>query len=91
MEPSVLTPIIHPNGDSKATVVARLAIAYRSLQAAAEAVRRCAPHGRNFEPEPGRHARYHAQHLARLHHLDAVMASVLAEVHQIDADSPGRP
>ena len=86
----VVTPIIHLNGNSKQSLLDALKEAYRAVRAAMDALRQCAPNGRNFYPEPGRLQRAEAQHRARQEHLQAVYASLEAEAIAIQDESPDR-
>jgi hypothetical protein len=84
--PAVVTPIIHMNGDRRETLLAQLEQAYRAVSHAMDALRQCAPNGRNYYPEPGRMQKAEAQHQARMEHLRAVYASLEAEAIQIDQE-----
>ena len=83
----IVTPIIHPNGDRRETLMARLEAAMDAVSAAMDTLRACAPNGRNFYPEAGRMTQADAQHRARQAHLQAVYDSLEQEAIQIDATS----
>jgi hypothetical protein len=86
----VITPIIHLNGNRKETLIANLEEAYRALRTAQDALRECAPNGRNYYPEPGRLAQAEAQYRTRQEHLQAVCDSLLVEVEKIEEEYPTR-
>ena len=79
----VITPIIHPNGDSYDTLVAHLERAYRATRAAMEALRPCIPQRRNVYPAPGTWEKAAEQHRARHDHLRLVCQSLRAETAQM--------
>lgn len=82
----IVTPIVHPNGDRRETLLDNLETLYKALQAADLALAVCSSNSRNFYPEPGRWERYQTQHTERQHHLRALMDSVVAEAEQIDEE-----
>ena len=43
---ALVTPILHPNGDRPEVLLASLECAYRTVRAAIEAVRQCAPNAK---------------------------------------------
>jgi len=83
MIPPIVTPIIHLNGDRAETLVAALEHAYTAVQEAIEALRQCAPNGRNYYPEPGLLERAQIQYSTRQTHLEAVRYSLQAEATAI--------
>ena len=83
---ALVTPILHLNGDRPEVLLARLEEAFRAVRTAIEAVRQCAPNGRNFYPDPGRLARAQAQHDERLVRLWAVEQSISQEAMAIQRD-----
>ena len=85
--PDVITPIIHLNDDRRETLLEQLKRACLAVGDAMEALRQCAPNGRNYYPEPGRMQRAEAQHQTRMEHLLAVYTSLEAEAIQIDEES----
>jgi len=85
--PKVITPIIHRNGDRRETLLENIEHAYRAVRAAQDALRHCAPNGRNFYPEPGRMTLAEAQHRTRQEHLQAVLQSLSAEAEQIQDEA----
>ena len=76
---TIVTPIIHPNGDSAEVLLTNLKEAFRAVRAAIEAVYSCAPNGRNYYPEPGRFKRALVQNDERLAKLLAVKQSIRDE------------
>ena len=82
----IITPIIHINGDKREVLVASLKTLYNALRATKDALRACAPNNRNFYPIPGRMALALAQHWERREHVTALIASVSAEMLQLDDD-----
>ena len=86
----IITPIIHLNGDRKATLVNALETAYDALSAAERALCACAPNGRNYYPDPGRYEKAERQHVARLAHLAALLASLEGEMNAIQRENPER-
>ena len=84
---TIITPIIHLNGDRRETLQNKLEAAYAAVCAAMDALRQCAPNGRNFYPEPGRMSKAETQHQARMEHLGAVYRSLEAESIQIDKEN----
>jgi hypothetical protein len=87
MQEPIVTPIIHPNGDRKDTLIANLKYAYRVTMAAMDALQQCAPNGRNYYSEPGRLQRAKAQHRRRQAHLHAVLDELRTEADQIEAET----
>lgn len=81
----VVAPIIHPNGDRAATLIANLEHAYKAVRAAMLALREIAGNKRNFYVEDGRWEAYREQHEARVAHLKAVESSVVEELKAIQA------
>jgi len=79
----IITPIIHMNGDRREVLMGCLEQAYDAVGIAMDALRQCAPNGRNFYPEPGRMQLAEAQHRERQEHLRAVYESLEAEAIQI--------
>jgi hypothetical protein len=84
---NIVTPIIHLNGDRRETLLDNLERAFRAVRAAMDALRQCAPNGRNYYPEPGRLQRAERQHRERQEHLQAVYQSLEAEAIQIDDET----
>lgn len=84
---SVVTPIIHMNGDCREVLVDRLEVAYAAVNAAMDALRECCPHGRNYYPEPGRMVLALVQHRMRQEHLKVVSDSLEAEAIQIQKEN----
>lgn len=84
---TVVTPIIHLNGDRKETLLDNLLVAYKALRAAKLALQQYVPNARNYRT--GCHMREaRAQHLARLGALEAIMASLEAEATGIQRAYP---
>ena len=81
----IVLPILHPNGDRPETLLATLETACAAVGAAMDALRQCAPNGRNFDPVPGRMQQAEAQHRARQEHLMAVLTSLGAEAKGISS------
>ena len=79
----IVLPVLHPNGDRPETLLDNLETAYAAVRAAMDALRQCAPNGRNFYPVPGRMQQAEAQHRARQEHLMAVLTSLGAEAKGI--------
>ena len=84
---TVITPIIHLNGDRRETLLAQLTTAYRAVSDAMNWLSQCTPNGRNYYPEPGRLQLAEHQHHARMQHLQAVYKSLEAEAIQIMRES----
>jgi hypothetical protein len=80
MDPNVILPIIHLNGDRKETLVRHIEAAFDALSAAYDALKDCAPNGRNYYPAPGRMEDALAQHIARQEAVVGVMDSLCAEL-----------
>jgi hypothetical protein len=83
----IVTPIVHRNGDRQETLLDTLETAYHAVRAAMDALRTCAPNGRNYYPEPGRLVLAEAQHRARQEHLHVVLESLEAEAGGIQRES----
>lgn len=79
----VITPIIHRNGDTPNTLVARLEEVWHALWKAKEALDACSPHTRNFYPTPGLFELYLVQHEERHHHVQIVIDSLEEEITHI--------
>ena len=77
------TPFIHPNGDRRETLLDRLETAYSAVNDAMDALRYCAPNGRNAYPVAGLMERLEAQHRQRQECLSAVIDSIEAEVSSL--------
>jgi len=85
--PAVITPIIHLNGDRREALMAQLEHAYHAVSAAMDALRQCAPNGRNYYPEVGRFDKAETQYEGRMAHLRAVRDSLQAEVIKIQQEA----
>lgn len=85
---AVVLPVIHLNGDRKATLVGHLEAAYRAVHHALECLQDGAPNARNYYPQPGLYEQARAQHRWRQAQLQAVLKSLEAEVAGIEAASP---
>lgn len=72
-------PFVHMNGDRRETLLTNLENAYTAVMAAMDAMRQCAPNGRNAYPQPGLMQRLEAQHRTRQEYLQAVADSLEAE------------
>ena len=79
-------PTLHMNGTSKEELVGNLCAAITALNDAYEAMKQCAPHGRDYYPQ-GSNALKKAtdEHLARLRLVDQVKLEMEALVNAIDA------
>lgn len=76
---SVAVPFVHLNGSSRESLLENLEAAYSAVNAALDALRQCAPNGRDAYPVPGLMERLTAQHRQRQEHLQAVADSLEAE------------
>ena len=83
--PEVVLPVLHPNGDRPETLLGSLENAYAAVGAAMDALRQCAPNGRNFYPVPGRMQQAEVQHRTRQVHLITVLTSRVAEAQGISS------
>ena len=83
----MLLPTIHSNGTSKAELVEGLCRASNALDLAYQALKACAPNGRDFYPQgAGALEAATAEHMDRLRRLDAVKRDVDAltlAIHRI--------
>ena len=77
------TPFVHINGDRRETLLDRLETAYSAVNAAMDALRHCAPNGRNAYPVDGLMERLQAQHRQRQECLQAVLDSIEAEAKSL--------
>jgi hypothetical protein len=84
----VIIPVIHPNGDRKATLLPQLKETYRALQTAQTALKAGAPNGRNYYLTDGLLAKAQQQHWDRVAQIKTVMDSILAEVQAIETTYP---
>ena len=85
----MISPVIHPNGDRKDTLLRNLQDAYRAVSQAITALRECAPNGRNCYPAPGRMEAAIAQYKRRQTLLEEVRASLAEEAKMIEKLYPG--
>jgi len=72
-------PFVHVNGDRRETLLNNLEAAYAAVNAAMDAMRQCAPNGRNAYPVDGLMQRLEAQHRSRQEYLQVVADSLEAE------------
>lgn len=72
-------PFVHLNGTSRESLESNLAAAYAAVLEAMDALRQCAPNGRDAYPQPGLMQRLEAQHRTRQEYLRAVADSLEAE------------
>jgi hypothetical protein len=79
----IVTPIIHLNGDRQEVLISRMKKAYLAIKDAQEALRKTAPHGRNYYPEVERLPLAEDQYRRRQEALQSVMDSLVAECNQI--------
>ena len=77
------TPFVHSNGDRRETLLDRLESAYSAVNAAMDALRQCAPNGRNAYPVDGLMQRLERQHRQRQEYLSAVLESIEAEANSL--------
>ena len=82
---TVITPIIHLNGDRAETLIQRLEATWDMLDAAVTLLRDCAPNGRNYYPDPGRMEQAEQQYTRRQNQIGDVMESLEAEIAAIQA------
>jgi len=74
-------PFVHLNGDRRETLLDNLDAAYTAVTAAMDALRQCAPNGRNAYPVDGLMQRLEAQHRQRQEYLQAVAVSLESEMN----------
>ena len=79
-------PFCHANGDRLETLLTNLETAYTAVTDAMDAMRKCAPNGRNAYPIPGLMQRLEAQHRQRQEYLQAVTDSLEAEAVALQAE-----
>lgn len=79
----VVAPIIHMNGSSKDRLIEALSNAYDKFSEAYDALRQCAPNGRDYYLEDGRFDKARDQHIRRLGAVAGVMESLDAEMTAI--------
>jgi hypothetical protein len=73
----MLVPTIHSNGTSKESLTNDLEDAYYKIQLAYDALKRCAPNGRDYYLQgAGALSKATDEHMARLKHLDIVMVEI---------------
>ena len=85
---TIVTPIIHMNGDRKQTLMDNIENAYMAVREAMKKLRECAPNGRNYYLVPGRMQLAEAQHRERQENLNAVYKSLEAEAIAIQDEYP---
>lgn len=83
MSDDIIAPIIHLNGTSKDHLINALSDAYDALERAAEKVRRCAPNGRDYYPQPGLMKFAEEQHIRRLEVIRNLQVSIEREIELI--------
>lgn len=84
MKHSITTPIIHLNGTPKQMLLDQLNNAYRKIDEAIYALRRAAPNGRDYYPEPGRMDWAVEQHDRRMRALCDLLSEIECEIQMID-------
>ena len=82
----IAVPCVHMNGDRRETLLTNLETAYTAVTDAMDAIRKCAPNGRNAYPIPGLMQRLEAQHRQRQEYLQAVTDSLEAEAVALQAE-----
>jgi len=70
---------VHLNGSSRESLLEQLETAYTAVNAAMDALRQCAPNGRDSYPVDGLQQRREAQHRTRQEYLQAVADSLETE------------
>ena len=80
-------PIVHLNGDRRETLTDNLETAYHCVQTAMDAMRQCAPNGRNAYLVDGLMQRLEEQHRQRQEYLQAVADSLEAEAVALSSGS----
>ncbi len=81
--PEHTLPIIHLNGSGKDNLLEDREAVYSALCDAEVALRKMAPNGRDYYPDPGRMTRAEALHRARQEHLRELIDAIMAEVEAI--------
>ena len=81
-----VSPIVHPGGTSREELLQLRAEACSAIIASLAALRRMAPNGRDYYPEPGRMELAVEQHRQRCKALTAVLDSIRAECRAIDVE-----
>lgn len=81
----VVSPIVHLNGTSAERLIEQLSDVYDAAEQLYAALKQAAPNGRDYYPEPGRLERAIAQHRQRMAAVQAIQASVEAEIAAIEA------
>ena len=79
----MVAPCVHLNGTSADELLSVRGEARAALRAALDALRQCAPNGRDYYLQPGTLAQAEAQHRQRVQALERVQDELLAEMEAI--------
>lgn len=80
---TIVLPVIHLNGTSRAQLVDQLRDAYMALREAKEKLMHAAPNARDYYPVPGRWELALKQHRQRLQVIDLLMTELTTQADLI--------
>lgn len=83
----LIVPIVHLNGTSADELKEQLQFAYSSLWDAVEALKRSAPNGRDYYPQPGLLEKAELQHRRRIMTLHSMQQELEDQMDGIDAQT----
>lgn len=84
-------PTIHLNGTSPESLIEDLEKAGVAIEAAYDALKRCAPNGRDYYPQgPGELEKAAGEHMARLRKLDELQNDISTLIEAINCASGDR-
>lgn len=85
-EINVIHPIVHMNGTSADELIDLRSNAWDALRKALDMLKRMAPNGRDYYPEPGRMDLAHEQHDRRLRTVCNLMNELECEIDKMEYD-----
>lgn len=79
----MIVPIIHLNGTSPERLCEALSDAYDAASKLMDAIKQCAPNGRDYYPMPGLFEKACEQHRARMQSVTDLQAAIEKEIEGI--------
>jgi len=88
MTPSLILPIVHLNGTSRAELIGQRREVLNHLRRAITALYAMSPNGRDYYPVRGLFDQARDQHARRLEYLDGIYNAIVAEVMALSDEEP---